>query len=924
MTPRRRGGGGGGGGRPQQQQQHPRPPQPRPAPAASPAVVIGPTSFASVDALKRAEGFSPDALVAALSHLAGGGGRGAKRAVRQTHYFIKPPPPPPSTSSSSSAPAAAAPFVLTSFNCNEFLFKKNPPALPTHARGLFVLRDIADASNNGASGNVIVVRGYDKFFNAGEVRWTSEASLRSSTVGPYEMTLKENGCIIFVAAVHSTLIVTSKHAMDAPVVASLADARPKHAAVGEDWVNRHLKAKGKTREELIAFLEANRVTLVMELVDDDFEEHILEYPPERRGLYLHGINENTVAFETWSSSRVAEVANMFGFRHVDVVVKETFDEVMEMSEACKSTGSYKGVPVEGFVIRARNIDGRVEFWKVKFPDPYLMFREWREVTKAILSGKGERFKPRFELTRKYMNWVSTKSLSDPELFAKYRSEQKGIIRARKLFLKEVCGVEEDDSHTNPEAASDKPGTAKKGGKGKASSAGTTVGGTAAAPPRVVMLLPVSIVGLGKTTLGKALARLLSHGATASSPKINVTHVQSDDAGRKPIFLANVRKATSAAGFQIVYADRCNHLAMHRPELVRAFREGIGAVSGKIVALEWTVKENEARAVQVSTERIGGRGENHQSLTPTKTPQYPTIARRFGTEFTPLNPAEDTGIDVVVKIAVESTVADRVASVCEALGIPAPDAAAVERVMRELVASEAAAAEAAAASAATTSAGPSPASPQQQPQPQQQQKQRPQSSPAPSPVTKPSSSPSSAGKSRVRPVLYYGIRVTNVRTVQDAVATTLEAAAPDVWAALSGSGGSGLRPELHVTLCFLRTHAALGDQYASEFLSRRTAGLSIKGDSGAEWKVTVQATELLYDDRVVALPVGPLPPSLPCGNRHPHVTVALRNAAAKPRMSNDLMVAAFGGSDGDGMGGTPVRLPLGAPLVVEGVVSEFYS
>ena len=64
------------------------------------------------------------------------------------------------------------------------------PDLPVYARGLFTTK------NNNI--NEIAVRGYDKFFNTDEVSATKWENILKKTKGPYELTLKENGCIIFI------------------------------------------------------------------------------------------------------------------------------------------------------------------------------------------------------------------------------------------------------------------------------------------------------------------------------------------------------------------------------------------------------------------------------------------------------------------------------------------------------------------------------------------------------------------------------------------------------------------------------------------------------------------------------------------------------------------------------------------------------
>ncbi|KAJ3017665.1 hypothetical protein NUW54_g533 [Trametes sanguinea] len=127
---------------------------------------------------------------------------------------------------------------------NEFKYYDIPSPFPTLARGLFT-QDIKDAS--GDIKHRIVARGYDKFFNIGEVPWTNWASLESHTAPPYTLTLKSNGCIIFIAALTPTkLLVTSKHSLG-PSPAATGES---HAQVGERWLRTHLAASGKTEEEL--------------------------------------------------------------------------------------------------------------------------------------------------------------------------------------------------------------------------------------------------------------------------------------------------------------------------------------------------------------------------------------------------------------------------------------------------------------------------------------------------------------------------------------------------------------------------------------------------------------------------------------------------------------------------------------------------
>lgn len=112
----------------------------------------------------------------------------------------------------------------------------------------------------------------------------------------------------------------------------------------------------------------------------------------------------------------------------------------------------KIVPVEGFVIRGLKkkptiiLDEEQEeveiiepfFWKVKFDQPYLMYREWRELTRKILlrypepSGiKVEKLKT--PLSRLYTDWVEKQVHGDITKFKNWKNG-RDIIKIRDEFL----------------------------------------------------------------------------------------------------------------------------------------------------------------------------------------------------------------------------------------------------------------------------------------------------------------------------------------------------------------------------------------------------------------------------------------------------------------------------------------------------------
>lgn len=103
-------------------------------------------------------------------------------------------------------------IVVKSWKMNEFKYYDIPSPFPTLARGLFTTPIIRTTSSAAAGTpeewaddpevkHRIVIRGYDKFFNIGEVPWTTWEALQAHTEAPYVLSLKSNGCIIFIAAI---------------------------------------------------------------------------------------------------------------------------------------------------------------------------------------------------------------------------------------------------------------------------------------------------------------------------------------------------------------------------------------------------------------------------------------------------------------------------------------------------------------------------------------------------------------------------------------------------------------------------------------------------------------------------------------------------------------------------------------------------
>ncbi|EXJ85045.1 hypothetical protein A1O3_05720 [Capronia epimyces CBS 606.96] len=466
-------------------------------------------------------------------------------------------------------------ITVDSWRFNDWDYKRDD--LPTYARGLFTTRR-SDGTHE------IAVRGYDKFFNVDEVPSTKWENIERDTMGPYELSVKENGCIIFMSGLEDgTLLVCSKHSTGAR-----SDITQSHALVGEKWAKQHVEGVGKTTRDLAKALRALNATAVGELCDDEFEEHVLEYPPERAGLYLHGINLNLPEFATLSGPEVHEFADNWGFKKAQYIIIRSLDEVKTFLHKCAETGSWEGRDTEGFVVRCKKRSrdhSHVDDWffKYKFEEPYLMYRQWREATKAIIAGNTPRIKKHKKITEEYLLYARRQLAKDPTLGKAY-NQNHGIIKMRDGFL------------------------AEKGQKGsdliaqeRAQGNGPTEDDTGAN----VVLVPIATIGCGKTTVATALVKLFGFG-----------HVQNDNIegqrGRPQRFANAITNAL--AGHKVVIADRSNHQKRERQQLINDVSRVVP--DARFVALHY-VHEPKAQMLdeirRVTRQRVLDRGDNHQTI-----------------------------------------------------------------------------------------------------------------------------------------------------------------------------------------------------------------------------------------------------------------------------------------------------------------------
>ena len=466
-------------------------------------------------------------------------------------------------------------ITVDSWRFQDWDYKRDD--LPTYARGLFTTKTKKNVPE-------IVIRGYDKFFNVGEVRSTEWQNVETSTLGPYELSVKENGCIIFMSGLEDgTLLVCSKHSTGVR-----EDVNLSHAVAGEKWAEKHLASVGKSTRDLAKELRSMNVTAVAELCDDSFEEHVLEYPPEMAGLYLHGINFNLPEFTTMSGPKVHQFADTWGFKKAEYVMFQTLDEVKPFLEKCAETGSWDGRDTEGFVIRCKMKEKNSEpyrdwFFKYKFEEPYLMYRQWRECTKAVIAGKPGRYKKHKTITEEYLLYARRQLAKDPKL-AKAYNQNHGIIAMRDGFLTEK-GQKGSDIIAQERA--------EDSGKDDSDDASN------------IILVPIATLGCGKTTVASALVKLFNFG-----------HVQNDNiegkTNRPGRFAMQVTNALAL--HKAVIADRNNHQRREREQIIN----DVSAVvpNARFVALHY-VHDPKDRMLsdirKVTRRRILDRGDNHQTI-----------------------------------------------------------------------------------------------------------------------------------------------------------------------------------------------------------------------------------------------------------------------------------------------------------------------
>ncbi|KAK1755892.1 tRNA ligase 1 [Echria macrotheca] len=775
---------------------------------------------ASTDYGRFAEGIKapytsqdPQEIAELLRALEGSGKKKTGISVKKTRYAVA---------------GSRDGLTVDSWRFQDWDYKKDN--LPTYARGLFTTRNAHGVPE-------IAIRGYDKFFNTGEVNETKWDNILSRTKGPYELTLKENGCIIFISGLEDdTLLVCSKHS-----TGDRGDAELSHASAGEKRLERQLERIGKTKQDLARELRRRNVTAVAELCDDSFEEHILAYGPDKAGLYLHGININIPEFMTYPSALVQKFAEDWGFIKTGLIVIDDIHEVKAFLEEVAETGAHGGRDVEGFVIRCKLTHDdskqvyRDWFFKYKFEEPYLMYRQWRECTKSLISGKQPRYKKHQKITEEYLLFARKRLAADRTL-AKLYNQNHGIIKLRNEFL-EFKNMKGTDAANFEELY------------GAGASTETT---------RDIILVPIATIGCGKTTIALALTHLFGWG-----------HVQNDNITgpkRPPRFTKALLDELDS--HPAAFADRNNAQRHERKQLITDVK--MQHSNAKLVALHF-VHENLDKIRRVTQERVFERGDNHQTIqAATDMAKVRGIMEGFINRFEPCDPERepDSGFDNVIELDPAAGSRENLEIVVKELHRLYPKFLTEIPSAEKLDEAIQAALDGYKPDLRHTIPDRGPKNKDKQPKQQQ---------------------PPKAPKKK--PLEYMAVDV-QTKEVLDALEKTFSGAGPEASRFFKQLQGTRrIQPKFHVTLM----HRASAKE-RPELWERYTRIQEAEGANSADGNLgdmEVLLERVVYDDRVMSIVVRLVPTEdgegkWECVNKVAHITVGTRDDSIKPRESNDLL------------------------------------
>lgn len=245
---------------------------------------------------------------------------------------------------------------ISSFNFTRGAFQdKVWDGITTKARGLYI-----DTEHEQ-----VVARGYEKFFNYGEMEFTKPEALARNLTFPVEVYVKENGFLGIVSTDNDgELIFTSKSTMGGDHAVMVKENLYK--IYGEEVI-----------EKMRKYANQYHVTFVFEIIDREHDPHIIQYN-DNYAILLDIIN-NDMKFDKLPYDSLKYVAKDIGLEYKQH--HKTLNNVKELNDFIEQatdskfrlkTDRINDECIEGFVFE--DTDGFMFKLKVAYYNDWKMLR----------------------------------------------------------------------------------------------------------------------------------------------------------------------------------------------------------------------------------------------------------------------------------------------------------------------------------------------------------------------------------------------------------------------------------------------------------------------------------------------------------------------------------------------------------------------
>lgn len=255
----------------------------------------------------------------------------------------------------------------------------------------------------------IIARGYNKFFNMEEAESTKMLNLQRNLTYPLQAYVKENGYlgIIGLDTASNDLFITSK-----------SDITGDYATWFKELFLK--KTTAETRENMIEYIKEHDVTFLFEVVDIEYDPHIIDY--DESEIYLIDIVKNDLQFSKLNYYELFAIASLFSLKCKKLAYTiNSWNDFLKWNEMISSLDyKYRGKYIEGFVIE----DSSGFMFKKKC-DYYRNWKLLRGIKNRILAGHAVNYD---SLTKEQCDFCDfVKTLKDKE------NLNSNICHLRKLF-----------------------------------------------------------------------------------------------------------------------------------------------------------------------------------------------------------------------------------------------------------------------------------------------------------------------------------------------------------------------------------------------------------------------------------------------------------------------------------------------------------